>query len=294
MFFIVALAIWTALHAYVFWRAATIPLVAQHVPPTVLVCTATLLWALFPIAHAVESARGGTGIRVLVFLGDTWLGVLFLLFVALLAVDVVTMFGVWLRTAAPALRGWALLVGFLLAAIALVQGFRPPVVDSYEVTLAGLPAERDGTVIVLASDLHLGSLFTERWLAARVEQIEAQRPDLIVLAGDIVEGHGASGRALVPLLKQLAAPLGVWAVNGNHETYGRMSVASVSDVPVLEQAGFHVLRNQWAEVRPGLVIAGVDDLTSLHRYGQSSASFVDRALNGRPAGATIFVSTRPG
>jgi predicted MPP superfamily phosphohydrolase len=49
----------------------------------------------------------------------------------------------------------------------------------------------------------------------------------------------------------------------------------------------------WAvEVRPGLVFAGVDDLTARRQYGLDSAP-VKRALEGRPAGATVFLSHTP-
>jgi uncharacterized protein len=177
--------------------------------------------------------------------------------------------------------------------IAMIQGARAPVVRNFELTITGLPHEYDGTVVVVASDLHLGTLLGERWLSARVEQIKAERPDLIVLAGDILEGHGESGREFLPVLRQLSAPLGVWAVNGNHETYGLRDDASGRRVGILEDAGFHVLRDRWAKVRPGLIIAGVDDLTSRRRSGRPYAEFVDRALAGRPAGATIFVSHTP-
>ena len=69
----------------------------------------------------------------------------------------------------------------------LIQGLRPPVVEDYEVRLSGLSEGMDGTVFVAMSDLHLGSLLGERWLEARVAQVEALRPDLVVLLGDIFE-----------------------------------------------------------------------------------------------------------
>jgi hypothetical protein len=83
-------------------------------------------------------------------------------------VDVITVFGFFLPRLAPSLRGWALLAGGVLAAIALAQGLRPPVVQNYEVRLAGLSGEMDGKVLVAMSDLHLGSLIGKQWLAARV------------------------------------------------------------------------------------------------------------------------------
>lgn len=60
-----------------------------------------------------------------------------------------------------------------------------------------------------------------------------------------------------------------------------------------EHNGVHVLHDSWAEVRPGLILAGIDDLTSRRRRNQTG-DFIQKALQGRPAGAaTIFVSHTP-
>ncbi len=53
-----------------------------------------------------------------------------------------------------------------MAVTAVVQGLRAPVVDEYEVRLAGLPKALDGTVVVGLSDLHLGNLLGERGMEA--------------------------------------------------------------------------------------------------------------------------------
>ena len=62
------------------------------------------------------------------------MGVLFLLFAALLAVDVVTAGGSLFRGTVPALRGWAVAGALVLSVVALVQGLREPVVRDYEVS----------------------------------------------------------------------------------------------------------------------------------------------------------------
>jgi hypothetical protein len=53
------------------------------------------------------------------------------------------------------------------------------------------------------------------------------------------------------------------------------------------------LRDRWVELRPGLVLAGVDDLTARRQFGEHG-SFVQQALAGRPNPATtIFISHTP-
>ena len=209
-FLIVALLIWTAMHVYVFWRARSVPVISRHVSRCLLAAVASLLWASYILAHILDHFRIGALARILEVIGANWIGILFLLLVALLAVDLVTLLGwLWPRFA-PALRGWALLAGVLLSIIALMQGHRAPVVDNYEVRLAGLPVEMDGTVLVLASDFHLGTQLGKDWLEARIGQIQAECPDIVVLAGDIAEGDNPSESELLSSLRTLRAPLGVW------------------------------------------------------------------------------------
>ena len=264
------------------------PLVNRHVPLVFLILTGLLLWALLFMGRLFH--HGGTGAltATIELFGMLWLGTLFLLFIPLLAMDVITGFGFLLPRWAPSLRGWTLLAGGMLSAIALFQGLRPPVVQSYEVRLAGLTNEMDGKVLVALSDLHLGSLIGKRWLAARVDQVRKEQPDLVVLLGDIFEGHGRSQEEALPILRQLSAPLGVWAVTGNHEFHGTDNIS----IRLMNAAGFVLLRNRWVEVQPGFILAGVDDLTTKYRRRQGG-DFIAEALAGRSPGVTVLLSHTP-
>lgn len=61
---------------------------------------------------------------------------------------------------------------------------------------------------------------------------------------------------------------------------------------LFDEVSFKLLRNGWAEVRPGLILAGVDDLTSSRLNGQGGDP-ISQALIGRPPGATILLSHTP-
>ena len=262
------------------------PFVERHVPRKVFIGLGVILWAIFFFGRVIGHGRTGVLAGTLEFLGMNWIGCLFLTFIPLFAIDLVTLFGFLMPRISSRLRGWALLVGAGLSMIALFQGLRPPVVEKYEVKLAGLPSAMEGKVLVALSDMHLGSQFGERWLAARVAQVEALRPDLVVLLGDIFEGHGPPENQLIVTLKQLSAPLGIWAVPGNHEFHGG------GNMSLFEEVSFKLLRNSWAEVKPGLVLAGVDDLTARRRNGQSGDPIL-QALSDRPPGAAILLSHTP-
>jgi predicted MPP superfamily phosphohydrolase len=287
MFGSVLTVAYTALLVYVLWRAASVPMLARRLSRKGWVGLGTLLGTLFFLAVVVGHRGSGASARALESVGMWLLGSTFLVSTALLVVDVGTVFGCVLRRWVPILRGWGIVAGIILSAVALVQGLRAPAVVSYEVTLPHLPAKLDGTVLVAASDAHLGAHLEERWLTERVAQIQALRPDMVVFLGDMFEGHGDVPREL-PALGQLSVPLGKWFVAGNHESHRNAGAAT----DVLERAGFRRLANRWVEPAPGLVLAGVSDLTQ-HKRRALAGDPLERALANRPAGATVLLSHTP-
>ena len=83
----------------------------------------------------------------------------------------------------------------------------------------GLTDSLEGLTILHLSDVHAGQPgFNLRTLEKAVEWAADSRPDLIVLTGDILGSRWGRERCL-SLLGRLQAPLGVFAVRGNHE-YG--------------------------------------------------------------------------
>ena len=288
MFGSILLTVVTVMHVYVFWCAATVPTLKRHVSRKLLIGTGMVLWSVFFLGRVIGHEGTGTLAITLEFLGMNWMAIIFLMTVSLLTVDIITGIGFILRRLAPSLRGFALAAGAVLSVIALIQGLRPPVMQNYNVNLSGLPHEIDGTVIVAMSDLHVGTLISRQWLEARVAQVQAQKPDIVVLLGDIFEGHDQPKEELIAVLRRLSAPLGVWAVLGNHEFHGRNNKGS----PLINYDGIRVLNNSWAEVRPSLVFAGVDDLTANHRSGQGGDP-ISEALTGRPPGTTVLLSHTP-
>lgn len=296
VFIAVVLGVWAAMHGYVFWRLASVPWVAAHFPRRALVWTAVALWGSYPLARFLNRWKLEAVGEPLEFVAANWIGVLFILLMLLLVADVITLGGGLLPKLAPGIRGWTVVAALVLSVVGLVQGLRPPVVQEYEVSLAGLPKERDGLVLVAISDLHLGTLIGKRWMTRLVARVNELQPDVVLVAGDVVDGEVGRLEPLLPVLKTLRAPLGVWAVTGNHEFYAGLD----RSIHLLEEAGYTVLRDRWAEVVPGLVVAGVDDLTARRQFGRSDrpvekalARAAAAGLAGRPPGAVVLLSHSP-
>ena len=167
---------------------------------------------------------------------------------------------------------WSLAVGLLLllvATITLVVGLANvqalPIVRRASVQLPALPAGTAPIRIALLSDIHLGNRGMEPARLARiVDQVNAVRPDLILIAGDFVTGYDAAGAAeraagLTAPLSQLRARYGVVAVFGNHDHW----TAPAAIRSALARAGVEILDNQ-AVRRGALAIVGVGDHFSGH------------------------------
>jgi hypothetical protein len=126
---------------------------------------------------------------------------------------------------------------------------------------ARLPADVEQIRIVQVSDVHLGLHIRRGHLDKIVEEVEALKPDVLISTGDMVDGSFERVRLLTEPLARVGAPLGKYAILGNHEFY-------VGVEPSLEfhrRAGFHVLRAEARRVVPGLWIAGVDDTVGSRR-----------------------------
>jgi len=288
MFGTILIGIATLMHLYLCWRAWSVPAIKRRFSRASFITISALLWVVFVIGRMYGHDSHGPLATLLELFSMTWLGTLMLMTVALLVVDIVTGCGLFMSRKITGLRSLALLIGIALTITALIQGIRPPVIQDYKVQIAGLPAELEGTSIVVLSDLHLGSLLGREWLEARVKQTLALQPDLVLLLGDIFEGHGPPNRQLLSTLQQLSAPMGVWAILGNHEFHSNPD--TITDF--MEEAGFEVLRNRWAEPYPGLILAAVENPTS-SRIEDKGGETVTKVLANQPSGSTILLSHAP-
>ena len=132
--------------------------------------------------------------------------------------------------------------------------------SSTTVTLPGLPQSFDGLRVLMVSDIHAGPFVSRRTLFGAIERLMTVEPDLIVLPGDMVSARHEEIELHREAFALLRAPLGCYAVLGNHDHYTR-NVPRVIDG--LGQLGIEVLMNRSIHLeRNGerLCLAGVDDM----------------------------------
>ncbi|MGC8559389.1 MAG: metallophosphoesterase [Phycisphaerae bacterium] len=135
-----------------------------------------------------------------------------------------------------------------------------------------LPAEFDGFQILHLTDLHSGMTRLE-YLKKTLRHAVDQKPDLIVITGDLIDYRPEALHALDAVLPLLKAPHGVWAIFGNHD-YHEYSWRHVGErsshraihrrlLRSLNRHQVHLLRNASAPIRRGtaaITLVGLDEL----------------------------------
>ncbi len=159
------------------------------------------------------------------------------------------------RTDANGPEGIALIVSTLAGLWSARSG---PRLIELDVEVEGLPAELDGYRIGQISDVHCGVYTPPERVADWVRTLNAARPDLIAVTGDLITTGDAFVDAVSEALGELDAPDGVFACMGNHDYF----CDAERLVSGLRKGGIKVLRNERSVVeRDGarLHVAGVED-----------------------------------
>lgn len=170
-------------------------------------------------------------------------------------------------------------VGLVASGAALRSGLAEVEVKEVGVKLARLPPALSGLSVVQFSDVHVGPLLQTKFIETLVEQANRQRPDLVVITGDLVDGSLAELKEHVQALGRLKSRFGTYFVTGNHEYYSGVDAW----LPELRRLGIRVLRNErvvLGDAGASIDLAGVDD-SSAGRFGQGHGADVGRATAGR-------------
>jgi predicted MPP superfamily phosphohydrolase len=164
------------------------------------------------------------------------------------------------------LKKGAVLAGSLITSGGLLgsyAGFIEP--KWYEIKRMTLSFERlpnafHGLKLIQFSDLHIGHHFNLQDLEHIVNLIHKEKADILCFTGDLFDATISEDPVLTSkLLSSLEAPLGKWAVLGNHDKW----IDTNYTLPILEKGGFRTLVNDYHTITyksQTIQIAGVEDM----------------------------------
>ncbi len=310
-FLTVVLAILGGMHGYLWVRLIRDP----DLPDLWRrVATALLVLLALSVPLGMFALRLGSGwvARVLPAAAFAWLGVAFVLFCVVAAIDLARLsiqlaavFGDWLRQVpeppadpsrrlfvARAVAGGAVVAAGGATALAVRSASGPAEIHEVPVRLARLPPALSGLVVAQISDLHVGPALRRRTVQRVVEQTNALRPDVIAITGDLVDGSVPELGAAVSELARLRARHGVYFVTGNHDYYS----GAEEWVAEIRRLGIRVLRNERVEIGDrgaSIDLAGVDDWSAARLNG-GHALHLQRALADRdPERSLVLLAHQP-
>ena len=114
-------------------------------------------------------------------------------------------------------------IAVIFALLLTTQGFfvtyRRPTLKNLNILIRDLPEEFDGFSIALITDIHIGPTVGKNRVTEIVQLINQVQPDVVGIAGDLVDGYiEYLGKRAKPLL-DLRSRYGTFIALGNHEYF---------------------------------------------------------------------------
>ena len=270
--FLIILSVFIALNGYLFIRGW------QALPDRVLI------HMIYSFVFLVASLS----VFLAIFLGNklpAWLTLIFeqtggyymILFIFMLAGAILgdllrianhyfSIFPDWITSNYSQAKLWyfvIVLVSLILISFIGYIRFSNPVITKMDLETRNNADQQDELTVVAVSDIHLGNVVRKGRLVKWVDLINAQKPDLILLAGDIIDHsyQAVVSQGMDRELLRLKATYGVYAVPGNHDYYAGIDRA----LDFMKKSGIHVLRDTAITIDNRVVIIGRDDLTNRNR-----------------------------
>ena len=138
-----------------------------------------------------------------------------------------------------------------------------PMVKTYNITIKKETNQKDISIL-MASDFHLSEIIKTRRLQRFVALSKELNPDIILLPGDIIDNKVAPyiKHNMGDVMKEINAPMGVYASLGNHENYGN-DIPQIIDE--LEKAGITVLEDETMLINETFYLVGRKDFQDKNR-----------------------------
>jgi predicted MPP superfamily phosphohydrolase len=173
-----------------------------------------------------------------------------------------------------------------------------------------IPPEFEGVSIAFLSDIHHGPFFDRKRVANVVAKTNSLGADIIILGGDYVHGEPKYIMPAFEELSRLKAPLGVYAVLGNHDHWEsahmtRRAIAKAG-IKLIDNRAFWLIRGEdririggvgdlWEDtqdIRPTIQNASTDDFVVLVSHNPDyveklRTGLIDLMLSGHTHGGQV-------
>lgn len=262
IFFSVVLLIYTSVNYYLFVRGLQAFSLSQNMKRWYIIG----FWIIASsfIAGSVLERTASSAVSEWVYrVGSFWLAFMLYLTLAAFLIDIIRIFNYFIHFLPPFSPIMKFRLGlavlFLVSVIVIAGHINALWIHVKEIPLVvnkQVSGSKEVKVLV-ASDLHLGALIGERREKRLLEIIQEQKPDLVLLCGDLVDGEIAPvlRKNLGRHIQEIQTPLGVYAISGNHEYIGGID----KTLPYLKSINIRVLLDEVITLPNGIQLVGRND-----------------------------------
>ncbi len=235
----------------------------------------SLLALSFLAGRVFENYHPSYFTDILVWIGSFWLAFILYAFLSVLFIDVlrlinhfVKIFPEFLTINIVKTKLYLFYGTFVIVVLTLIGGyinFSHPRIKKLDLTINKTTKAIKSINIVMASDIHMGTIVSNGRVTKLINMINSLNPDLVLLPGDIFDEdlEPIIRRNLGNDLLKIKAKYGVYAVNGNHEFIGGVLGAD----KYLTDHGVVMLRDSVITVNDQIIIVGRED-RSINRIKQ--------------------------
>lgn len=295
IFFSIVLTIYGSVNYYLFVRglqAFSLNLVSKR---SFIVIFWTIV-SMFILGNILERTATSAFSEWIYRIGSFWLAYMLYLVLAVVFIDIVRLFDHFfhfLPPFSPIMKFSLGTVVFVLASLVVIGGhINALCINVKEIPLTihkkvSGPAEMK---ILMASDIHLGALIGERREKKLLDIVREQKPDLVLLCGDLVDGEIAPvlRKNLGRHIQEIKTPYGVYAISGNHEYIGGID----KTLPYLKSINIRMLLDEVVTLPNGVQLVGRNDHSA--GMGQNAPKSLAELLSGTdPAQPVMVMNHQP-
>jgi len=300
IFFAIVLAIYASANYYIFIRGwQSIP--ADSPQRKYYLVVFLLLSLSFIAGRFLERLWVSWVTNLIIWVGSFWLAAMLYFFIIIILLDLIRLLNHILPiipsiilnnyVAARQITGYAAGALVLVLLIAGHLNARFPRIKRLDLSISKALETAPNLKIAVASDIHLGTIIGRARLDKLAEKINALHPDLIILAGDIVdEDIGVAIREnLGESLRSLKAPLGVFAITGNHEYYAGVEEAC----RYLADHNVTVIRDSVVKINGDISLVGREDREYNRFMGKKRKTLTELLSGVDPSKPIILLDHEP-
>ena len=223
----------------------------------------TVFWTIALLLFVIMLLRGSKQIPVslghtLFQIGSGWLVFILYMVIFLACTDLFRVFN--------SSYHYGYHLSLLLTISLLIYGYihyQHPVKQVINISVNKPAPQQDKLKIVAVSDWHLGFGTNLKRLRKDIDRINAEKPDLILIAGDLIDNDVTPviTQEMEKELNRLQASMGIYMAPGNHEYISGINQC----MEFINKTDIQLLKDSVATLPCGVQIIGRDDFSNRNR-----------------------------